>query len=570
MTLLWRKFLPLLASLAVLAVGGSAVAQVSSDAAPAQGNGAAVSAPAAPETEADPLKRAVPDKIKKEQAKKLRQELGKTYKKWLDEDVRWIISDQERQAFLQLSNDEERDNFIDQFWARRNPMPDSPTNDFKEEHYRRIAYANEHYSAGVPGWRSDRGRMYIMYGPPDEINAHPTGGTYQQTQDEGGNTTTTYPYEVWRYRHLEGVGQEIEIEFVDNCMCGDYHMATDASEKNASSTSGSGVSTSNGISQVRNGYSSIQQGAKQFDRLETYSKLNQPPPVQFKDLEASVTHRVTVNLLPYDVRVDFVKVTSETVLVPVTIQVRNKDVTYASKDSVQQATINIFGRVTGLTGRVAQTFEDTIRIDTPADLFEKTVAQSSVYWKALPLRPGRYRMDLVLKDVNGDRIGTWSRGIVVPDLGDEKLAASSLILADQMEKVGARDIGVGNFVIGDTRVHPRVAPSDGRPASFQRSQRANFWMQVYNLEIDPQTHKPNATIEYDVVKLTQSATAGKPIVHAVETTAQMKSAGQQMTLAKSLSLSSLEPGTYEASIKVTDKVANKSLEPVPAVRFAVE
>ena len=119
------------------------------------------------DTQKDPLKRPLTEKQKKENAKALKQELGKTYRKWLDEDVRWIISDEERAAFKQLSNDEERDQFIEAFWQRRDPTPDTEENEFKEEHYQRMAYANEHFAAGIPGWKTDRGRIYIMYGKPD-------------------------------------------------------------------------------------------------------------------------------------------------------------------------------------------------------------------------------------------------------------------------------------------------------------------------------------------------------------------------------------------------------------------
>jgi GWxTD domain-containing protein len=125
----------------------------------------------------DKRNRQLTDKEKKEQEKKLKGEVSKVYKKWLDEDVRYIITDEEKTAFKQLSNDEERDNFIEAFWARRDPTPDTVENEYKEEHYARIAYANEHFAAGIPGWKSDRGRIYIMYGKPDEIDSHPSGGS---------------------------------------------------------------------------------------------------------------------------------------------------------------------------------------------------------------------------------------------------------------------------------------------------------------------------------------------------------------------------------------------------------
>jgi len=187
-----------------------------------------------------------------------------------------------------------------------------------------------------------------------------------------------------------------------------------------------------------------------------------------------------------------------------------------------------------------------------------------VYWKALPLRPGRYRIDLVLKDVNGDRVGNWSKGIVVPEFSEDKLSASSLIVADQMEKVASRQVGTGSFVIGDTKVRPRVSPADGRPAKFKREQHANFWMQVYNLGVDGQTHKPDATFEYDIVNVATD----KPVVHVVENTGQLGNVGEQVTLEKTLPLTSLEPGTYQVSIKVDDKVSKQTI--APTARFAVE
>jgi GWxTD domain-containing protein len=527
----------------------------------------------------DPLKRPPSEKQKKENAKSLKQELSRTYKKWLDEDVRWIITDEESKAFRLLSNDEERDNFIEAFWQRRDPTPDTAENEYKEEHYRRIAYTNEHFAAGIPGWKTDRGRIYIMYGPADQVDSHPSGGSYQRPIEEGGGTTSTYPFETWRYRYLEGVGQEIEIEFVDTCMCGDYHMTMDRSEKDALLyTPNAGLTfyeemgmaskadrfTRGGLERLGTGPFANNIQSKQFDRLDQFAKLSKPPAIKFKDLEEVVSHKINVNLMPFDVRADFVKVTSDTVLVPITVQIKNKDITFQNKEGIERGTVNIFGRVQTLTGKIAQTFEDTVQVDVPSELLPKTQENASVYWKALPLRPGRYRFDVVVKDVNGDRVGTWSKGLQVPDFVDDKLATSTLILADQMEPVPAKSVGTGNFVIGTTKVRPRVAPADGKPVIFKRNQRLNFWMQVYNLGIDDKTKKPSATIEYDVTNVATN----KQVIKSVESTDQLGNIGEQVTLQKTLSASSLEPGTYRVSIKVNDNISKQAVD--PSVMFAVE
>ena len=529
----------------------------------------------------DPLKRPPNAKQKKKNERALKVELSKPYKKWLDEDVVYIITDEERAAFKQLSNDEERDNFIEAFWQRRDPTPDTEENEYKEEHYQRIAYANEHFAAGVPGWKTDRGRIYIVYGKPDEIDSHPSGGTYERPMEEGGGETSTYPFEDWRYRYIEGIGQEIIIEFVDTCMCGEFHMTLDRSEKDALLyTPNAGLTqweqmgmanktsrfTGNGLERLGLGPDSASLQGKEFDRLEQFAKLQQAPQVKFKDLEEIVNSKVILNPMPFDVHVDFVKVTSDTALVPITIQMKNRDITFVNKDGVQRGTANIFARLSTLTGKIVQTFEDTVQVDVPAELLPRTAENASVYYKALPLRPGRYKLNIAVKDVNGDRKGVWSRSVVVPDYSDDKLATSSLIVADQMEPVPTKAIGTGNFVIGTMKVRPRVAPADGKPALFKRDrdQKLNFWMQVYNLGVDEKTHKPSATFEYDIVNVATN----KPVVQKTESTDTMGNVGEQVTLQKSIASANLQPGVYKIQIKVNDNISKQTID--PSATFAVE
>jgi GWxTD domain-containing protein len=536
---------------------------------------------AKPQDAVDPLKKPVTEKQRKKNERALKQELSRPYKKWLDEDVAYIITDEERAAFKQLSNDEERDNFIEAFWQRRDPTPDTEENEFKEEHYQRIAYANEHFAAGVPGWKTDRGRIYIVFGKPDEIESHPSGGTYERPMEEGGGETSTFPFEDWRYRYIEGIGQEVIIEFVDTCMCGEYHMTMDRSEKDALlMTPNAGLTlweqmgmankaqrfSGNGLERLGAGPESATLQSKQFDRLEQFAKLQQAPKVKFTDLEEAVNSKVILNPMPFDVHVDFVKVTSDTALVPITIQMKNRDLTFVNKDGVQTGTANIFARLTTLTGKIVQTFEDTVKVDVPAELLPRTAENSSVYYKAVPLRPGRYKLSIAVKDVNGDRKGVWSRSIMVPEYSDDKLSNSSLIVADVMEPVPTKAIGTGNFVIGTTKVRPRVAAAEGKPATFKRDkdQKLNFWMQVYNLGVDEKTHKPSATIEYDITNVQNN----KSVVQKVETTDTMGNVSDQVTLQKSIAAANLQPGVYKIQIKVNDNVSKQTID--PSATFAVE
>src|SRR5262244_1646032 len=359
----------------------------------------------------DPKDPPAPQRLTKEQKKKMSRalkELDAQYKQWLNEDVVYIISPEERTAFLQLSTSEEREQFIEQFWLRRSGNPDLPDNDFKEEHYRRIAYANEHYASGIPGWRTDRGRIYIIWGPPDEVDSHPTGGTYDRPMEEGGGSTSTYPWETWRYRYLEGIGENIILEFVDPSGSGEYHLTMDPSEKDALlHVPGAGLSLleSMGMASKTDRFTRSDgtnlpksmggepASMNEFNRLELYAKVQKPPEVKFKDLETLVTARIVRDQLHFNWRTDFLKVTNDTVLVPVTVQVPNNQLSFASKEGIHTATLNVFGRVSTLTNRIVQTFEEAVSRDFPDSLFQQSVKLQSIYQKAIPLRPGLYRLD---------------------------------------------------------------------------------------------------------------------------------------------------------------------------------
>jgi GWxTD domain-containing protein len=532
--------------------------------------------------EPDPLKRERTDKEKFQAQKEVRKELKGAYKSWLEQDVPYIISDEESKAFRSLGNDEERDAFIEQFWLRRNPDPDSPENEFREEHYRRIAYANEHFAAGKPGWKTDRGHVYIAWGKPDSIDAHPSGGMYERPMDEGGGSTSTFPFETWHYRYIEGIGENVDLEFVDTCQCGDYHFTIDRGEKDAlSHTPNMGLTQweqmgmakkgdrFNGSNMETLGLGPMGSGqqSKQFDRIELAAKIFTPPPIKFADLENFISEHKLINgpVFPFDVRTDFVKVTENTVLVPITLQLRNRDITFVTKDGVSKGFVNILGKVTTLTHKTVQTFEDTVQVEQPAELLEKTLDRRSVYWKAIPLLPGLYRLDIAIKDVNNpDHIGLYGRGIEVPTFHDEKLATSTLILADEMNTVSSREIGAGSCVIGNTHICPRVTPNPATPVNFKHGQQLNFWMQVYNLRIDDATKSNQATVTYQI---TQAAT-GTVILEKELDSKDLGAHSDQLTVEKTLPIAGLSPGKYKVTIKVSDLISKQDI--AQSAPFVVE
>jgi GWxTD domain-containing protein len=531
--------------------------------------------------EEDPLKRERSDKEKFKARAEVKKELKGAYKTWLEQDVSYIISDEERKSFKSLSNDEEREAFIEQFWLRRNPNPDTPDNEFREEHYRRIAYANEHFAAGKPGWKTDRGHIYISFGKPDSIESHPSGGSYNRPIDEGGGETSTFPFEVWHFRYLEGVGDNIDVEFVDTCQCGDYHFTIDRGEKDALlRVPGAGQTQweqmgmakkadrfNGGMEHLGTGPLASSQQSKQFDRIELSAKLFAPPPVKFKDLDNFISEHTLLNgpIFPFDVRTDFIKVTENTVLVPITLQIKNRDVTFVTKQGVAKGVVNILGKVTTLTHKTVQTFEDTVEIQQPAELLQKTLDRQSIYWKALPLLPGLYRLDIAIKDVNNpDHIGIYGKGIEVPTFHDEELATSTLILADQMNTVDSHSIGAGNCVIGNTKICPRVSPNATTPIKFKRSQDLNFWMQVYNLGIDEASKSNLATVTYQIV----DTTTNNVIFEKQLESKDLGSHSDQLTVEKSLPMAGLQPGKYKVMIKINDTISKQEI--AKSAPFVVE
>ncbi len=514
------------------------------------------------ETVAKPMS----EKEQKKREAKLRKELETPYRKWLSEDVNYIITDEERKSFSRMQTDEEREQFIEGFWMRRDPSPDTQENEYKEEHYRRIAYANERYASGIPGWKTDRGMIYITFGPPDEIESHPSGGTYERPYEEGGGTTSTYPFEKWRYRYLQGVGnqQDIQIEFVDKTMTGEYRMTMDPSEKDALlMVPGAGLTMMEQMgmaskndrfnrtdgTRLGTGNQPLPSRMNQFDRLQQYADLQKAPKIKFKDLEAQVNSRIMFNLLPMQARADFFPATASTVMTNVTLQFNRKDLQFKQEQGMSKAVVNIYARITSIARRVANVFEEVVTVDVPTELLQQASQGVSIFQKSIPLPPGMYRLNVVAKDIVGGNMNNYEMALNVPRMEDDKLFASSLILADVLEDVPTRSIGTGQFVIGTSKVRPRMGDS------FKRAEKMGIYLKLYNFEADEKTGKASGTVEYEIVR---TADNSKVIEFTEELTA-LEGSASQMILKKLLPLGSLEPGQYTLKIKVTDKLREQSL-----------
>ena len=501
------------------------------------------------------------NKEERKREKKLARELGSAYDSWLKEDIPDIITNEERRAFLQLSTNEEREQFVESFWDRRNPDPESAANTYKEEHYRRLAYADERFASGIPGRKTDRGHIYVLWGPPDEIESHPTGGTYDRPIDQGGGSTTTYPWELWRYRHLESVGENIEIEFVDPSGSGEYHITIDPCEKDAlAHVPGAGSSLSETMSQSTRAsrfsntggttcpmpLGGMSTSTKEFDNLDRLFRV-QRAPQHFPDLAEKVSSRIVANQLPFQYRTDFLRATTDTDLVPITIQLRNRDLSFESKEGVHSTVLDLYARITTVGGRVVQTFEDVISRDIPESLFQSSLDLDSVYQKSVPLRAGLYRLDIVIKDTQSGNIGVLGTALRVPHFEEAKLDASSLILADQIERVPSSQIGTGQFVLNSYKVRPHLSKE------FSSSDKLGIYLQLYNLYLGEASHRTKVSVAYRITQNLQE------VWREVETPEDLHQGGEQLTIHRFIPVISLSPGHYTIEVTAIDLLTNQTV-----------
>ncbi len=500
-------------------------------------------------------------KEERQRQKKLNKELGRQSGDWLLNDVPDIITAAERKAFQELGTAEEREQFIEIFWRDRNPEPESLTNSVRDEHYRRLAYADEHFASGIIGRKTDRGHIYIIWGPPDEIESHPTGGSYERSLDQGGGSSNAYPWETWRYRHLEGVGENIEIEFVDPSGSGEYHIALDPCEKDAlSHVPGAGASLGELLGRAsRSARFTNSDGStcpmplggtsasnNEFERLDRFFRV-QHAPARFKELESLVTSHFVQNQIRIEFRADFLRATSGTALVPITVQVANRDLGFQNKNGVYSAVLDLYGRITSPGGVVVRTFEEVISRDFPESLFQSSLKLASIYQKSVPLRSGLYRLDLVIKDTINGNIGVQSSALRVPQFQDDKLEASSLILADQIEPVPTPQIETGQFVLNSYKVRPRIS------REFSGTDKLGIFFQLYNLKLDEYLHNTNVSVVYRITKDQQE------VWREVESANHLMQGREQITIQRYLPVTSLAPGHYTIEVIALDLLTNQTI-----------
>jgi GWxTD domain-containing protein len=322
--------------------------------------------------------------------------LNQPYFDWLNEDVSYIISPEERGAFLQLIKDDDRDRFIEQFWQRRNPDPDTQDNPFESEHYRRLAYSNGHFSTGsTRGWKTDRGRVYIQCGQPDEVESNETG--------IDGHV------ETWGYRYLEGLGENVSFRFLDLGRVNDYRLVLEPDERSYLFHAEVSDVCSEDL-----GCADVNRNLAQLDPDDSPNF-----DIRFKELEAAISERAELNDIHFSSHFDSVPVTSFTTLVPVTIEIPSFEFQAQSSESGQAVQLHLFLRITDSMGRVVETFEDAV--PGVAGLAEVQASERPfLVQKNIALRPGTYLAAIALGNPELGTIGTHFSDLTVPAVSNQK------------------------------------------------------------------------------------------------------------------------------------------------------
>ena len=487
------------------------------------------------------------------------------YRKWLQEDAVYIISQSEKDVFLKLQTPDEKDQFIEQFWYRRDPDLRTSSNEFKEEHYRRIAYANERFTSGVPGWRTDRGRIYIIHGDPVEIEKHQDGESYQRPPHEGGGFTVVYAFQIWRYRYIEGMGSNVEIEFVDPSGSGEFRLARYPWEKDARLfVAGSGLTIAEelGIAEradraywspaTADTYAGMSHRVADnpFLRYENFVRVQRPPTIQYKDLQELVKINVSYEQLPFQVRPDYFALNEQSVLVPITVEIENKDLTFEPENGMQIARVVIYGIVTSITNRVAGEFEHDLILSYRPEEMTSAMQSRSIYQKVVLVeKKVRHRLDLVVKDLATGNTGVNRIALVPPDFVEEDLRASSLVLSDFVQYVDDPSRLGEMFVIGDLKVRPNPSKQ------FSAHKPFGVYLQIYNVQVDQNSFRPSLAVRFRILK------DGKQVKYWSDEKGESVqfSSGQRIVLLKPLSIIGLDPDRYQVQVEIEDRIGGKSL-----------
>lgn len=347
----------------------------------------------------------------------------------------------------------------------------------------------------------------------------------------------------------------MSVEFVDPTGTGEFRTARNPFEKEALLHVPGAGATTDGTSQAErvaaaNGFGnpfSSQSKESQFEWMERIRFLSEPLPVNFDRYGRTGTSQpvIDIDLLSSAVQISCFKQADDRVIVAFTVQTENRDLVFRDVGGIQSARLNITGRITSLAGRRVGFFEDSVSTTATSTELVEARGRKSAYQKAVTLTPGRYRIDVLVRDQESGAASLQHVGFEVPSYG-ANLAASSLILASVLEQVNGIP-GSRQFVIGDKKVIPNLA------AEYHRGSPVGIYMQIYNAGTDQTTLRPSVDVEYVLLK------GGKEVSRQVEDWHGGNMTDDRLTLARLIDSRRLEPGDYEIEVRAHDRISEQTL-----------
>lgn len=445
-----------------------------------------------------------------ESKKGKKESLSKWSKQWLEEVVPFIISSKEKEVFKSLPNEEERGKFIESFWRVRDPDPGTPENEFKIEYYRRIAFANKFLgTAAILGWRTDRGRIYILLGPPGEIR--------QDFSPSGSSLLTSHAAtETWSYMGLPGknLPYNLEFVFVDKFGTGNYVLKSNTEFGDLSSMH------------------------YHFDYMEYIAEVMKTPYENLKELQGIVTTQVTYDLIPMSYNLFYLKGSTEKTFVPLVIEFPYSKLPNKEIEDKYYFSLTFIINISDKLGQVIHQRSKDINFNHTQAELNLLNDKSFQMQTFLSLEPEDYKIHLLVSDNFSGKIGTLHQEISVPMFGRDDLALSDVILSHKTYKADSKK---GNF----ERIFSEVNKT------FNPDQELNLYFEIYNLALSTDTGLNHFSIEYFFFR-------DKDLITHIPSIKPSPTAQSDCRVQTSFMPRNYKPGQYTLQVKVIDSISGKS------------
>lgn len=454
-----------------------------------------------------------------------KEPLSEWSKQWLDEVVPYIITDAEKSVFLSLPNEVERGKFINQFWEKRDPDPNTPENEFKMAYYKRIAIANKVFSTGKKdGWRTDRGKIFILLGPPQEIQ-------YDSMPIQSALSYYHGDREIWNYWGLENprLPYNLEFVFVDKFGSGDYIFEESLN-----------------VGQFGRTIYDINALSYHFDRLEILAEAMKNPFESRKKIEGIVSTHVSYDLIPIVTNTFCLKGTSQKTYIPLVSDILYANLSNKVIEDKCYFSLNFLVNVSDQQDRLVFQKSKDINFhfmpeDLPSPENRRYRFQTSCF-----LPPGDYALNLIVLDNFGGKIGTVNKSLTVPDFNKGGMILSDIVLSpESFTREGA---------LPEERQGSRqqLQAFTGMSNAFRSGDEMHVYFEVYNLLLDQKSQKNRVHMEYQILQ-------DEKVLANPSQTDVLPSQQKDCKVRTSLKIKNFQPGDYILRIKVSDENAGASV-----------